>query len=117
MAVADNGHAALSLLATQPFDLVLMDIQMPRWMDLRRPGKFARTSESTHCHLPIVAMTAHAMKGDRELCIEAGMDEYVSKPISSQRLEEAIATLCRTRQNTLTIQLTTQRRSMPRRPV
>ncbi len=61
-------------------------------------------SDSTHYHLPIVAMTAHAMKGDREICIEAGMDEYVSKPISSHLLREAIAIAMRERDQAATQQ-------------
>jgi two-component system, sensor histidine kinase and response regulator len=100
--VADNGHAALLLLATQPFDLVLMDIQMPEMDGLTATRKIRESERSTHCHLPIVAMTAHAMKGDRELCIEAGMDEYVSKPISGQLLSEAIAIAMRERDHATT---------------
>src|ERR1017187_8351608 len=78
--VAQHGSEALSLLAAQSFDLVLMDVQMPQ-MDGLAATKSIRLHETrTHSHLPIVAMTAHAMKGDRERCLEAGMDGYVSKP-------------------------------------
>ena len=91
VAVADNGYAALSLLATQPFDLVLMDIQMPEMDGLTATRKIRESERSSPYHVPIVAMTAHAMKGDRELCIEAGMDEYVSKPINSEELQRALA--------------------------
>jgi signal transduction histidine kinase/DNA-binding response OmpR family regulator/HPt (histidine-containing phosphotransfer) domain-containing protein len=105
--VAENGYAALSLLATQPFDLVLMDIQMPEMDGLTATRRIRESERSTPYHLPIVAMTAHAMKGDREICIEAGMDEYVSKPISRQLLSKAIAIALRewdhaTRQSSLT---------------
>jgi signal transduction histidine kinase/DNA-binding response OmpR family regulator len=100
--VADNGHAALLLLATQPFDLVLMDIQMPEMDGLTATRRIRESERSTPYHLPIVAMTAHAMKGDRELCIEAGMDEYVSKPISAQLLREAIAIALRERDRATT---------------
>jgi CheY-like chemotaxis protein/HPt (histidine-containing phosphotransfer) domain-containing protein len=89
--VADNGHAALLLLATQPFDLVLMDIQMPEMDGLTATRRIRESERSTPYHVPIVAMTAHAMKGDREICIEAGMDEYVSKPIHSEALKKALA--------------------------
>jgi signal transduction histidine kinase/DNA-binding response OmpR family regulator len=89
--VADNGRAALSILATQPFDVVLMDIQMPEMDGLTATRRIRESERSTPYHLPIVAMTAHAMKGDRELCIEAGMDEYVSKPINSEALKRALA--------------------------
>ncbi len=89
--VAGNGQIALMLLATQPFDLVLMDVQMPEMDGLTAVGKIRESEQSTSFHLPIIAMTAHAMKGDRERCIAAGMDGYVSKPISGQMLENAIA--------------------------
>jgi signal transduction histidine kinase/DNA-binding response OmpR family regulator len=89
--VAGNGQIALMLLATQPFDLVLMDVQMPEMDGLTAVGKIRESEQSTSFHLPVIAMTAHAMKGDRERCIAAGMDGYVSKPISGQLLEEAIA--------------------------
>ena len=89
--VAQHGAEALSLLAARSFDLVLMDIQMPQ-MDGLAATKSIRLHETrTHSHLPIVAMTAHAVKGDRERCLEAGMDGYVSKPINPQDLELAIA--------------------------
>jgi two-component system sensor histidine kinase/response regulator len=89
--VANSGVEALSLLAAGSFDVVLMDIQMPQ-MDGIAATKSIRTREmKTNSHLPIIAMTAHAMKGDRERCIEAGMDGYVSKPINIQDLEGAIA--------------------------
>ena len=89
--LANNGAEAISLLATQTFDLVLMDIQMPQ-LDGFAATKQIRTSEAqTHLRLPIIAMTAHAMKGDRERCLEAGMDGYVSKPITASELGSAIA--------------------------
>jgi CheY-like chemotaxis protein len=90
-AVANNGNEALLLLTTDRFDVVLMDIQMPEMDGLSTTMKIREGERETRMHLPIIAMTAHAMKGDRERCIEAGMDGYVSKPISSQELEEALA--------------------------
>jgi CheY-like chemotaxis protein len=79
-----NGRQALELLAGQSFDLVLMDVQMPE-MDGFEATQAIRTEElKTGRHIPIIAMTAHAMKGDRERCLEAGMDGYVSKPIHSE---------------------------------
>ncbi len=89
--VAANGKEALSLLTTHGFDLILMDIQMPEMDGLSATRAIRESERATRRHLPIIAMTAHAMKGDRERCIEAGMDGYVSKPISSQEVEEAIA--------------------------
>jgi signal transduction histidine kinase/DNA-binding response OmpR family regulator len=91
--VAGNGHLALSLLATQPFDLVLMDVQMPEMDGLTAARKIREGEQSTPFHLPIIAMTAHAMKGDRERCIDAGMDGYVSKPLSGQLLEKEITSV------------------------
>jgi two-component system sensor histidine kinase/response regulator len=90
-AVANNGKEALALLVTQTFDLVLMDIQMPE-MDGTEATRRIREDESrTSNHMPIIAMTAHAMKGDRERYLDAGMDGYISKPISASKLEFEIA--------------------------
>jgi CheY-like chemotaxis protein len=91
VAVAGNGKEALSQLTTHRFDLILMDIQMPEMDGLSATRTIRESEKATRRHLPIIAMTAHAMKGDRERCIEAGMDGYVSKPISSQEVEVAIA--------------------------
>jgi CheY-like chemotaxis protein len=101
--VASNGNEALSLLATNRFDVVLMDIQMPEMDGLSTTMKIRESERETRMHLPIIAMTAHAMKGDRERCIEAGMDGYVSKPISSQELEEALAGVLLVRSETKSV--------------
>jgi two-component system, sensor histidine kinase and response regulator len=93
--VAGNGTEVLLLLATHRFDLILMDIQMPEMDGLTATRKIRESERNTHLHLPIIAMTAHAMKGDRERCIEAGIDGYVSKPISSKDVAEAIASILR----------------------
>jgi two-component system, sensor histidine kinase and response regulator len=93
--LAHNGKEALSLLSTHPFDLLLIDIQMPEMDGLTATRRIREKEGSTSIHLPIVAMTAHAMSGDRELCIEAGMDGYISKPINLPRLEEAITSAMR----------------------
>jgi two-component system, sensor histidine kinase and response regulator len=91
--VAEDGKKALEALARGIFDLVMMDVQMPA-MDGFEATKIIRSEEkSTGKHIPIVAMTAHAMKGDRERCLEAGMDGYVSKPINLQELYDAIEKL------------------------
>lgn len=89
--LAGNGKEALALLASHHFDLVLMDIQMPEMDGLTATAKIRERERGTRMHLPIIAMTAHAMKGDRERCIDAGMDGYVSKPINREDLETAIA--------------------------
>jgi two-component system, sensor histidine kinase and response regulator len=98
-AVAGNGLIALSLLATRNFDMVLMDEQMPEMDGLTATKKIRESEKSTTRHLPIIAMTAHAMKGDRERCLEAGMDGYVSKPISGELLEATIAAVMREQQD------------------
>jgi two-component system sensor histidine kinase/response regulator len=88
--VASNGKEALAQLGARPFDLVLMDVQMPE-MDGLEATKLLREREkfSGH-HQVVVAMTALVMKGDRERCIEAGMDNYLSKPIRSQELDDVL---------------------------
>jgi two-component system, sensor histidine kinase and response regulator len=91
LVIASNGNEALSLLAQQPFDLVLMDVQMPDMDGFQATERIREIERSTHSRLPIIAMTAHAMRGDRERCLAAGMDGYVSKPISAHDLEVAIA--------------------------
>jgi CheY-like chemotaxis protein/HPt (histidine-containing phosphotransfer) domain-containing protein len=89
--VAGNGQIVLAKLATLRFDLVLMDIQMPELDGLEVTRRIRESEQLTQQHLPIIAMTAHAMKGDRERCLAAGMDGYVSKPISHQLLATEIA--------------------------
>ena len=86
-----SGSEALAALEQQNFDLVLMDVQMPD-MDGFETTKAIRAQERiSKKHLPIVAMTAHAMIGDRERCLTAGMDSYVTKPVDAAKLFTAIA--------------------------
>jgi len=91
--VANNGAEAITALQSQRFDLVLMDVQMPEMDGLEATAAIRSKERQTGAHVPIIAMTAHAMKGDRERCLEAGMDEYVSKPIRARRLFDTIAAL------------------------
>jgi len=86
---ANNGQEALEMLEKEPYDLVLMDVQMPV-MDGFKATQAIRTSETINNAIPIIAMTAHAMKGDRERCLDAGMDDYVPKPINQGELRKAI---------------------------
>jgi CheY-like chemotaxis protein/HPt (histidine-containing phosphotransfer) domain-containing protein len=89
--VANNGKEVLELLAQQSFDLILMDVQMPEMCGFEATMVIREREQSTGGHLPIIAMTAHAMQGDRERCLLAGMDHYVSKPIHAKELIAAIA--------------------------
>jgi signal transduction histidine kinase/ligand-binding sensor domain-containing protein/CheY-like chemotaxis protein len=84
--VVFNGREAMEALAQHPFDLVLMDIQMPELDGLQTTQKIREAEQGSTRHLPIVAMTAHAMKGDRDRCLSAGMDGYVSKPFQKEML-------------------------------
>jgi two-component system sensor histidine kinase/response regulator len=88
--VAENGQAALHACETQSFDLILMDIQMPGMDGLEATAAIRKQEISTGAHMPIIAMTAHALKGDRERCLAAGMDGYVSKPIRTIELFAAM---------------------------
>ena len=87
--VADNGRAALELLQTRPFDVVLMDIQMPV-MDGYEATRCIRANEAFR-DLPVIAMTAHAMASDRDKCLAAGMNDYVSKPVNPTELYAALS--------------------------
>jgi CheY-like chemotaxis protein/HPt (histidine-containing phosphotransfer) domain-containing protein len=89
-AVAD-GEEAIKALKTIPYDLVLMDVQMPQ-MNGFVATRIIRNPETSGLRhdIPIIAMTAHALKGDRERCLEAGMDDYVSKPVTAEALREAL---------------------------
>jgi len=86
VAVAVNGKEALARLTRADFDCALMDVQMPEMDGFQTTALIREREKSTGAHLPIVAMTAHALKGDRERCLAAGMDAYIAKPIEAETL-------------------------------
>ncbi|MCK4235783.1 MAG: response regulator, partial [Candidatus Krumholzibacteria bacterium] len=86
---AGNGQKAVEALARKTYNVILMDVQMPV-MNGFEATKAIREKEGDKNHTPIIAMTANAMKGDRELCLEAGMDDYISKPVEPQQMFDAI---------------------------
>jgi len=86
----ENGRGALEMLATRSFDLVLMDVQMPDLDGLETTRRWRESEQVGGDRLPIIALTAYAMSGDRERCIEAGMDAYLAKPFRSSELADAI---------------------------
>ena len=84
--IANNGKEAISAITSQQFDVVLMDVEMPEMDGLEATAAIRTWEKSRGKHVPIIAMTAHAMKSHREMCLEAGMDDYVSKPIRAPEL-------------------------------
>jgi CheY-like chemotaxis protein len=98
--VVESGRAAIEAVRCQPFDVVLMDVQMPDLGGLEATAAIRQLEASRgpdaskRRRLPIIALTAHAMTGDRERCLSAGMDGYLSKPLRASDLFDALAELC-----------------------
>lgn len=92
--IAENGRAVLNALASRPFDLILMDVQMPELDGFETTAEIRRRETQTGAHIAIVALTAHAMAGDRERCLAAGMDGYLTKPIDPAELDETLRRYC-----------------------
>jgi PAS domain S-box-containing protein len=91
VSVAGTGLQALAALEQEPFDLILMDVQMPEMDGFEATAAIRTLEQVSGRHIPIVALTAHAIKGDRDRCLEAGMDEYLSKPLQAEALFSMIA--------------------------
>jgi CheY-like chemotaxis protein len=89
--IANNGSEATQMVDEARFDVVLMDVEMPEMNGLEATQIIRQRERETGEHLPIIAMTAHALKGDRQRCLEAGMDDYISKPVRAQALFEKLA--------------------------
>ena len=87
---AENGEEALEKYSKEPFDLILMDVQMPKVDGFEATRQIRKLEEISGTRIPIIAMTAHAMKGDKEKCLESGMDYYITKPVDSKELIELI---------------------------
>ncbi len=88
--LADNGMKGLEALEMGHFDLILMDVQMPVMDGFEATAKIRELEKESGAHIPIIAMTAHAMTGDREKCLAAGMDDYITKPINFEVLQEVL---------------------------
>jgi CheY-like chemotaxis protein len=92
LVIANNGLEAIEQLKQQAIDLVLMDVQMPEMDGILATKVIREQEKSTHDYVPIIAMTAHAMTGDRARCLAAGMDGFVTKPINPEEVDAAILT-------------------------
>src|SRR5262249_9288797 len=91
--VVNNGREAVSAFERELFDLILMDVQMPEMDGLEATGTIREREKGKGRHIPILALTAYALKGDAERCLQAGMDGYVSKPVRPEELFGAIEQL------------------------
>jgi CheY-like chemotaxis protein/nitrogen-specific signal transduction histidine kinase len=104
VAVAQTGKEALEALRTEKFDLVLMDLQMPQMDGFAATREIRRAEQDGQYHMPVIAMTAHSMKGDCEESLAAGMDHHLAKPINSEELRQAIERVMTARKEPVSIQ-------------
>jgi CheY-like chemotaxis protein len=93
VAVANNGQEALEACATHSFDVILMDLEMPELDGFEATKQLRQQERATGNHTPVIAMTAHAVRGVRERCLEAGMDDFVTKPIQPDELYRTVESL------------------------
>ncbi|MGZ4858513.1 MAG: response regulator, partial [Candidatus Angelobacter sp.] len=97
VAVAQTGKEALYSLRSEKFDLVLMDVQMPEMDGFEATREIRKSEHGRQQHIPVIAMTAHAMNGDHESCLKAGMDDYIAKPINREELRQTIERVMKAR--------------------
>lgn len=90
--VAINGREAVELFSENRFDAILMDVQMPEMNGYEATGAIRKIEEARGGHIPIIAMTANAIEGDREKCLESGMDDYIAKPVRSEQMFKVLET-------------------------
>jgi CheY-like chemotaxis protein len=93
--LAEDGGAAVRAHAAGRFDAILMDVQMPEMNGFEATAQIREREKRTGEHVPIVALTAHAIQGDRDRCLEAGMDEYLSKPLNAAALAQMMEKVTR----------------------
>lgn len=91
--IAENGKEVIQIVEKNDFDLILMDVQMPEMDGFQATQKIRELEQNSNKHIPIIALTAYAMKGDREKCLSVGMDGYLSKPISFKDMKDTIYTI------------------------
>ena len=91
--IAGDGTEAVEAVARHEFDVVFMDVQMPTMSGFDATAAIRDAERGTGMRVPIVAMTAHAMAGDRERCLEAGMDDYITKPISLAEINRVLSSI------------------------
>jgi two-component system, sensor histidine kinase and response regulator len=89
--VVANGREAIEAWRREPFAAIIMDVQMPEMDGFEATAVIRAAERGTGTHIPIIAMTAHAMSGDRERCLAGGMDDYVAKPISVKEVDRILA--------------------------
>jgi CheY-like chemotaxis protein len=92
--IANNGNQAIELWQSKPYDLILMDVQMPEMDGIEAAERIRQKEVELGRRIPIIALTAHAMPGDRQRCLDAGMDDYLSKPLEPRRVFETIRHWC-----------------------
>ena len=88
--VTGSGREALERVAAESFDVILMDVQMPDMDGLQASTRIREIEKGRGTYTPILALTAHTMKGDRERCLAAGMDQFINKPIDAERFVEVV---------------------------